>query len=167
MTVTARIDSPIGGLLLVSDGRALTGLYPPQHRRIPDVPVGGDPTHPVLAEAADQLAAYFAGERTGFELDLGPRGTPFQQAVWDALRLLPYGGTASYGELARRLGRPTAARAVGAAVGRNPISVIIPCHRVVGTSGALTGYAGGLPAKQQLLALEAGRRPATAGGVRR
>lgn len=167
MTVTTRIDSPLGDLLLLSDGSALTGLYPPAHRRIPDGPVGRSTAHPVLAEAADQLAAYFAGQRTSFELPLAPRGTPFQQAVWEVLRAIPYGATLSYGEIARRLDRATEARAVGAAVGRNPISVVVPCHRVIGTSGALTGYAGGLAAKELLLALEAGRRPAGTVGAAR
>ena len=106
-----------------------------------------------------QLAAYFAGKRTGFEVALRPAGTSFQQRVWDALSEIPYGETRSYGEIARRIGQPGAARAVGLANGRNPIAVVVPCHRVIGANGALTGYAGGLQAKRALLDLEQGRRP--------
>jgi methylated-DNA-[protein]-cysteine S-methyltransferase len=109
----------------------------------------------VLAQAVGQLRAYFAGERTTFDLPLDLQaGTPFQQSVWQALLAIPRGGTTSYAELGRRLGRPQAARAVGAAVGRNPLSVVVPCHRVLGTGGSLTGYAGGLERKTALLALE-------------
>ncbi len=103
---------------------------------------------------ARELDEYFAGRRRAFDLVLAPAGTPFQLAVWEELRRIPFGGTTTYGELARRVGRPTAARAVGAAVGRNPISIIVPCHRVVGSDGALTGFAGGLDRKRALLALE-------------
>jgi methylated-DNA-[protein]-cysteine S-methyltransferase len=110
--------------------------------------------HPVLRVAATQLAEYFAGTRTAFDLPLAPRGTAFQRAVWDALLIIPYGETRSYGALAAQIGRPSAARAVGAANGRNPLSIVVPCHRVIGSAGALTGFAGGLPAKERLLALE-------------
>jgi methylated-DNA-[protein]-cysteine S-methyltransferase len=106
---------------------------------------------------AKQLAEYFSGKRTAFELDLAPRGTEFQLAVWNALLAIPYGDTISYAELARRIGKPSAVRAVGAANGANPIPVIIPCHRVIGSNGTLTGYGGGIERKQWLLALE-GRR---------
>ncbi|HEX8552890.1 MAG TPA: methylated-DNA--[protein]-cysteine S-methyltransferase [Abditibacteriaceae bacterium] len=111
-------------------------------------------SHPILAACATQLDEYFQGTRKTFDVPLDAGGTPFQQTVWKALRAIPYGTTATYGELARKLGMPTASRAVGAANGRNPIWVIVPCHRVVGASGALVGYAGGLSRKMQLLDLE-------------
>jgi methylated-DNA-[protein]-cysteine S-methyltransferase len=110
-----------------------------------------------LREPAEQLEAYLAGELRDFDLPLAPQGTPFQREVWSALRKIPYGSTISYGELAAAVGRPHAARAVGAANGRNPIAVVIPCHRVIGASGGLTGYGGGLGRKRLLLDLEAGR----------
>jgi methylated-DNA-[protein]-cysteine S-methyltransferase len=109
-----------------------------------------------FAEARWQLAQYFAGERTAFDLRLAPAGTPFQREVWDALLAIPYGQTVSYGELAHRIGRPAASRAVGLANGRNPISIVVPCHRVIGSSGSLTGYGGGIDRKRFLLALETG-----------
>ena len=144
--------SPIGALVLAARGDALVALHYPD---------SGDPTPtgtaritPILARTIRQLDEYFAGTRTTFDLQLAPAGTEFQRAVWDALLAVPYGATCSYGMLAHSLGKPAASRAVGAANGRNPISVIIPCHRVIGASGALTGYAGGLPAKHFLLALE-------------
>ena len=112
-----------------------------------------------LAAARQQLQEYFAGQRRHFELPLHPLGTSFQLAVWQQLRLIPYGTTISYGELARRVGNANASRAVGAANGRNPLSIVVPCHRVIGSNGSLTGFSGGLPIKQQLLALE--RRTAT------
>lgn len=120
-----------------------------------EVPAQG-PVSPVLAQAAAQLAEYFAGQRQSFTIPLAPRGTPFQQEVWRALCAIPYGQTRSYGQLAAALGRPSAARAVGGACRRNPIWLMIPCHRVVGASGSLTGYAGGLERKKALLALEQG-----------
>lgn len=107
-------------------------------------------------EAVEELRAYFAGERSEFEVPLAPKGTPFQQAVWQALLEIPYGTRATYGAIARRIGKPSGPRAVGMATGRNPISVIVPCHRVVGANGTLTGYGGGLDRKEWLLALEAG-----------
>lgn len=121
-----------------------------------EVPAQG-PVSPVLAQAAAQLAEYFAGQRQNFTIPLAPRGTPFQQEVWRALCAIPYGQTRSYGQLAAALGRPSAARAVGGACRRNPIWLMIPCHRVVGASGSLTGYAGGLERKKALLALEQGQ----------
>lgn len=121
-----------------------------------EVPAQG-PVSPVLAQAAAQLAEYFAGQRQSFTVPLAPRGTPFQQEVWRALCAIPYGQTRSYGQLAAALGRPSAARAVGGACRRNPIWLMIPCHRVVGASGSLTGYAGGLERKKALLALEQGQ----------
>lgn len=146
------MESPVGLLRLMADESALTGVYLPEHKGEPP-PVqaleGG--AHPVLLRAREQLGEYFAGKRKVFDLPLAPQGTGFQQAVWHALREIPYGETRSYGELAARVGRPGAARAVGAANGRNPISIIVPCHRVIGASGALTGYAGGMERKQWLL----------------
>ena len=121
-----------------------------------EVPAQG-PVSPVLAQAAAQLAEYFAGQRQSFTVPLAPRGTPFQQEVWRALCAIPYGQTRSYGQLAAALGRPSAARAVGGACRCNPIWLMIPCHRVVGASGSLTGYAGGLERKKALLALEQGQ----------
>ena len=149
------IDSPLGELLLTGDGEALTGLHIREGRR-PVEPAPGTERAPAAFAAAEaQLGGYFAGERWEFDLALDERaGTPFQRQVWNALREIPYGETASYGELAERVGRPTAVRAVGAANGRNPISVIVPCHRVIGTGGSLTGYGGGLERKRLLLELE-------------
>jgi methylated-DNA-[protein]-cysteine S-methyltransferase len=148
------LDSPLGELTLVSDGEALTGLYMTEHRHRPQLPPATGDDDGVLAQARDQLVEYFAGERREFDLPLRPAGTPFQQSVWAALREIPYGETAGYGELAARLGRPGAARAVGLANGRNPISIVVPCHRVIGAAGALTGYGGGLERKRYLLELE-------------
>jgi methylated-DNA-[protein]-cysteine S-methyltransferase len=149
-------DSPLGPLTLVAAGGKLAGLY--MNGRAPDsvdaagVASGADAR--VLAEAARQLAEYFDGERTAFDLPLALAGTAFQQRVWDALRGIGYGETVSYGQLADRIGQPTAARAVGLANGRNPVSIIVPCHRVVGSDGSLTGYGGGIASKQRLLELE-------------
>jgi methylated-DNA-[protein]-cysteine S-methyltransferase len=152
----ARFDGPLGRMLLAATDLGLAGVWFEGQRHGPD-PRGWreDPRHPVLREAVAQLRAYFAGERAAFDLPLDLQaGTPFQQSVWSALRDIPRGGTASYAQLARRLGRPQAARAIGAAVGRNPLSVVVPCHRVLGTDGSLTGYAGGLERKTALLKLE-------------
>jgi methylated-DNA-[protein]-cysteine S-methyltransferase len=147
------VDTPIGPLLATGDDDAITGLWfdrepAPRWQRDDD---GG-----AFGVLHDQLDAYFAGELREFDLPLAPAGTPWQRAVWDALKEVPYGTTMSYGELAARLGRPTASRAVGAANGRNPISVIVPCHRLIGSNGALTGYAGGLERKAWLLQHELG-----------
>ncbi len=120
-----------------------------------DATPGGEPGDPVLAEAARQLAEYFAGTRRDFDLPLHGGGTPFQGRVWRALRAIPFGETRTYADIARVLGQPAATRAVGAANGRNPIGIIVPCHRVIGSDGTLTGYAGGLPIKRWLLAHEA------------
>jgi methylated-DNA-[protein]-cysteine S-methyltransferase len=148
------VESPIGELTLASDGEALTGLYMTDQRHRPELPAADGDDDAVLAAAREQLAEYFAGERREFDLPLKPAGTPFQRAVWEALRDIPYGETAGYGELANRLGRPGAARAVGLANGRNPIAIVVPCHRVIGAAGALTGYGGGLERKRYLLELE-------------
>ncbi|HEU0132203.1 MAG TPA: methylated-DNA--[protein]-cysteine S-methyltransferase [Mycobacteriales bacterium] len=150
MSWTVVEGTPVGALLLESDGAALTGLW------FGVKPVSGerDDDDPVLAEAAAQLGAYFARDLKEFDLPLAPRGTPFQLAVWEQLRLIPYGETISYGELARRVGSPKASRAVGAANGRNPIGIVVPCHRVIGANGTLTGFGGGMDAKRTLLDLE-------------
>jgi methylated-DNA-[protein]-cysteine S-methyltransferase len=154
--VSTHYESPLGTMLLAATDRGLAGVWFVGQRYSPDTRGWReDPQHPVLREAVAQLTAYYAGERSGFDLPLDlSAGTPFQQSVWDALRSIPSGGTTSYAELARRLGRPQAARAIGAAVGRNPVSVVVPCHRVLGTDGSLTGYAGGLERKTALLQLE-------------
>jgi methylated-DNA-[protein]-cysteine S-methyltransferase len=154
--VCAYYESPLGRMLLAASDQGLAGVWFVGQRHGPDSSGWREePQHPVLREAMAQLQAYFAGERQDFDLPLDLQaGTPFQQSVWDALQRIPRGGTTSYAELARRLGRPQAARAIGAAVGRNPVSVVVPCHRVLGTGGALTGYAGGLERKTALLQLE-------------
>jgi methylated-DNA-[protein]-cysteine S-methyltransferase len=160
------IDSPIGRLLLDTDGISLTGLY----METPDLPSRDAPGFRCdahagpLPEAARQLAEYFAGRRTVFDLPLAPHGTEFQRCVWQALLGIPYGATLSYGEQARRIGKPNASRAVGLANGRNPLSIVIPCHRVIGANGSLTGYGGGLPRKRWLLAHEGQRLGVTAPG---
>jgi methylated-DNA-[protein]-cysteine S-methyltransferase len=155
----ATIESPIGELLLVGDDEALRGLYMQEGRK-PGMALPGWRREPgAFAAVETQLNEYFAGRRTSFDLPLEPAGTSFQLRVWRELLEIGYGETVSYGELARRIGRPAAARAVGAANGSNPISVIVPCHRLVGADGALTGYGGGVDRKRQLLDLEAGRGP--------
>lgn len=143
------VDSPLGPLLLTGDGESLTGLYTDQHGRLPtDL---GHRADEEFAQARTQLAEYFAGRRQTFDLPLNPRGTAFQQAVWQALREIRYGSTLSYREVAEEVGNPKAVRAVGSANSRNPISIIVPCHRVVGSDGKLVGYAGGFSAKKWLL----------------
>ena len=154
-----RFETPLGPMLALGDDAAVTGLYFLGQKHFPaGLPEADAAPTPMLDAVAAQLEEYFAGRRRTFALPCRPRGTSFQQSVWEALSSIPYGETASYGEVARRIGRPEAARAVGAAVGRNPLSIIVPCHRVLGTSGRLTGYAGGLDRKQALLALEADSR---------
>ena len=152
-TTYTHADSPLGPLLLASDGLALTGLFFEPPPALASHWIRDDHAAP-FPDARRQLAAYFAGEQTEFTLPLAPVGTPFQLRVWEALRAIPYGATCSYGDLARRLGSPGAARAVGLANGRNPLCIVVPCHRVVGTSGRLTGYSGGMERKAFLLALE-------------
>jgi methylated-DNA-[protein]-cysteine S-methyltransferase len=146
--------SPLGPLLLTSDGEALTGVFMEEHRYGPTVGADWARDAAPFGAVREQLAAYFAGDLQEFSLTVRPAGTPFQQAVWRALQDIPYGATESYGALARHLGDPGAVRAVGAANGRNPVSIVIPCHRVVGADGALTGYGGGMENKRRLLALE-------------
>jgi methylated-DNA-[protein]-cysteine S-methyltransferase len=153
-TVHTLVDSPVGALTLVADDEVLIGVYFRSHWYKPDPATFGPRVDDGLAQAKRQLAEYFAGQRRSFDLAVDARGDDFQRRVWDLLNQIPYGQTSTYGELARRLGDPTLAREVGAAVGRNPLCVIVPCHRVVGTNGALTGYAGGLKRKKFLLDLE-------------
>ncbi len=148
------IDSPLGQLLLVGDGEVLQRLAMQEIGKPVAIDPGWERSDGSFADVRAQLDEYFAGERTAFDLRLSPHGTPFQERVWEALRAIPYGETASYGELAARVGRPTAVRAVGAANGRNPIPVIVPCHRVIGSTGSLTGYGGGGERKRLLLELE-------------
>jgi methylated-DNA-[protein]-cysteine S-methyltransferase len=158
--VQTSYDSPLGLIILAASDNKLIGVWFDGQRHQPDPsawPIA--PAQTVLKQATAQLTEYFAGRRTIFELPLDlSSGSIFQQAVWRALQKIPYGATRSYGALSADIGRPTAVRAVGAAVGRNPFSIIVPCHRVLGSGGALTGYAGGLERKTALLQLEGGRR---------
>lgn len=157
MTYYTTLESPLQSLLLVSNGEALTGLYMNtslQEAQGSETWICRDDIPP-FEETKRQLTAYFEGRLKEFDLPLAPQGTAFQRLVWDALLRIPYGATLSYGELARRIGSPGASRAVGLANGRNPISIIVPCHRVIGANGKLTGYGGGLPNKEKLLTLEA------------
>jgi methylated-DNA-[protein]-cysteine S-methyltransferase len=154
----AVIDSPIGPLTLIAQDGRLTGVHMEVTRYEPDaaalgalVPCDADP---VLEAAASQLRAYFGGELTSFELPLTLAGTGFQRTVWEGLQTIPYGQTISYGGLARRIGQPSASRAVGLANGRKPVSIVVPCHRVIGADGSLTGYGGGMDRKRFLLGLE-------------
>jgi methylated-DNA-[protein]-cysteine S-methyltransferase len=149
------MPTPIGELLLAGDGQALTAVSFTDGRKAPQpVPADWVRDDGAFAQAIAQLRAYFAGELHTFELPLAPHGTPFQRRVWDALLAIPYGTTTTYGRLAQQLGDPRAVRAVGLANGRNPIPIIIPCHRVIGSGGSLTGYGGGLERKQWLLQRE-------------
>jgi methylated-DNA-[protein]-cysteine S-methyltransferase len=150
-------DSPIGQLLLLGDGHALHGLYMQDAPRPKAIAPGWELASTSFADVRAQLREYFAGARSAFDLELVMDGSPFEGRVWRALRDIPYGATISYGELARQIGQPSAARAVGLANGRNPISVIVPCHRVIGANGTLTGYGGGLERKRMLLELESGQ----------
>lgn len=156
---TTTMPSPIGTLTLVAGEAGLVAVLWPDEdpARVRLGPLRDDDGHPILEAAAAQLQAYFAGTLTQFDLPLDPRGTDFQQSVWQALRMIPFGETRSYADIARAIGRPDAVRAVGAANGRNPLSIIAPCHRVVGSTGALTGFAGGLAAKRWLLDHESPR----------
>jgi methylated-DNA-[protein]-cysteine S-methyltransferase len=151
------MDSPVGTLRLEASDKGVAGIkFDRPGRQRPSDGVE-NPRHPVLVQTARQLREYFAGRRQSFELTLDVSGTPFQRAVWNALLTIPFGETRTYGELARQVGRPSAARAVGAANGQNPVAIVAPCHRVIGASGGLTGFAGGLDAKAHLLRLEGGR----------
>jgi len=151
---TKIVSTPIGDVLLVGNGAALTELL------LPDAwTCSAEEPDAILDEAAGQLQAYFARQREDFDLPLATKGTPFQHSVWQALLDVPYGTTTTYSALAQRIGKPGAARAVGLANGSNPIAIIIPCHRVIGASGTLVGYGGGLPRKRWLLGLESGSVP--------
>ena len=155
-TEVTHIASPLGRLFLAAAADKLVGIWFESQAHLPDLQsYNHAPTHPVLQNAAIQLAQYFAGSRLSFDLPLDlSTGTPFQQSVWQALLSIPRGRTCSYQDISLRIGNPTAMRAVGGAVGRNPLGIIVPCHRVVGVHGALTGYAGGLARKTALLQLE-------------
>ena len=154
------IHSPVGKLKLVASEKGLVAVLwendKPNRVRLGEMVLR--PSHPVLIEAERQLGEYFTGERTRFSVTLDMRGTSFQRNVWEALLAIPFGETRSYRDLAKTLGNPQATRAVGAANGRNPISIIVPCHRVIGSNGKLTGFAGGLEAKEHLLEIEQGHR---------
>ncbi len=154
--VRTHYASPLGAMIVAATNQGIAGVWFEGQKHMPDATAWPEqPKHPMLRAAAAQLDEYFAGRRTTFDLPLDLQGgTPFQQSVWQALLAIPRGGTTRYALLSQRVGRATAVRAVGAAVGRNPVSVIVPCHRVVGSGGALTGYAGGLARKAALLQLE-------------
>lgn len=147
-------DTPLGELTLVAEEGRLTGVYFPHHWYRPDPDTFGLRAGTGFEDATGQLAEYFAGDRTRFDLPLEPRGDAFQARVWDLIAAIPYGQTVTYGDLARELGGTATPKDVGAAVGRNPLSVVVPCHRVVGKDGRLTGYVGGLARKRFLLDLE-------------
>ncbi len=155
-----RFKSPQGGMLLVADDKGLAGVYFDRQKHHPELPADWhkDPAHKILRQAKRELKEYFAGKRKRFQVALDPEGTPFQRAVWKAISTVGFGKTISYGELARRAGSPGSARAAGAATGRNPIGIIVPCHRIMGSDGSLTGYAGGLQRKRALLELEGATR---------
>ncbi|MBV8438481.1 MAG: methylated-DNA--[protein]-cysteine S-methyltransferase [Silvibacterium sp.] len=150
------MESPVGKLKLVASDKGLVAVLWQNDRptRVRLAELAEDDQHPVLLKAERQLGEYFAGKRKEFSIPLDMRGTPFQKTVWEALLAIPFGETRSYGQLANQLGNPNATRAVGAANGRNPLSIIVPCHRVIGSSGKLTGFGGGLETKAQLLSLE-------------
>jgi methylated-DNA-[protein]-cysteine S-methyltransferase len=154
-TLYSVLDSPIGELLLTGSDRALTGIWMRSHRDERKRTASMLRDDAAFADVRRQLAGYFAGERTAFDLVLAAEGTGFQHRVWSALCAIPYGATISYGELARRIGQPGAARAVGLANGANPIPIVVPCHRVIGADGSLTGFGGGIERKRWLLAHEA------------
>jgi methylated-DNA-[protein]-cysteine S-methyltransferase len=156
---TLSMKSPVGPLRLIATERALTAIYLPNHRGAPELEARPSKDLPVLVATQRQLEEYFAGERHAFELPLEPSGTAFQQTVWKGLREIPPGTTWTYAALARHIGHEGSARAVGAANAKNPLSIVVPCHRVVGSNGTLTGYAGGLPAKQWLLEHEVAHGP--------
>jgi len=158
-TYFSEMDSPVGCLLLQGDGQFLTGLHMPLHKWWDGLEADWERSDEAFAMARAQLAEYFAGERQEFDVPLRLVGTPYQQRVWQELQNIPFGQTITYAELARRVGQPTAARAVGHANSRNPVSIIVPCHRVIGVNGKLTGYAGGLDRKEWLLAWERGVVP--------
>jgi methylated-DNA-[protein]-cysteine S-methyltransferase len=153
----AHTESPLGRILLVADDDALCALYfeGQKHEQRPGAGWVEAPDRPLFDRARKQLAEYFAGKRDRFDLPLAPQGTEFQHRVWEALRAIPAGETVTYGSIARSIGAADSVRAAAAAIGRNPLSIVVPCHRVIGSDGSLTGYAGGLERKRALLALEA------------
>lgn len=155
--VMTYMDSPIGQLTLTAEGDALTGVHMHEQRHLPAMPPSIEHDDAALAPFVAQLEAYFAGDLTDFDLPIELHGTAFQRQVWAALQEIPYGETISYGELASRVGNPKASRAVGLANGRNPVAIVIPCHRVIGADGSLTGYGGGLERKVWLLDHEGSR----------
>lgn len=160
-TLYTEMASPLGRLQLTAEGGALTGVHFPgqKHDRPPQRDWQRADDEPVLAQARRELTEYFAGQRTRFDIRLDPRGTTFQRAVWQALLAVPFGSTSTYGDIAQAIRKPSAVRAVGAAVGSNPIGIIVPCHRIIGRDGTLTGYAAGIDRKAKLLALEAHAAP--------
>jgi methylated-DNA-[protein]-cysteine S-methyltransferase len=160
----ARLRTPLGTLIAIAAGGAVTGLHFDGGRHAPAIAPEWreEPYASPLRECAEQLADYFAGKRQCFDLPVAPRGTPFQERVWREIAKVPFGETITYAELALRAGAPGSARAAGAATGRNPLAIVVPCHRIVGSGGALTGYAGGLPRKEKLLALEGALEDAAA-----
>ena len=162
------VNTPLGTLQLIGSDQGLAAILWPGEgtKRIPLNIVGDDERHPVLLEAERQLNEYFSGTRTTFDLELDFTGTDFQKDVWTALLGIPFGEVRTYSDIARQIGRPSAVRAVGAANGKNPISIIAPCHRVIGVSGDLTGFAGGLAAKERLLKLENAKGPRYPGAPR-
>jgi methylated-DNA-[protein]-cysteine S-methyltransferase len=160
------IDSPVGPLLVVADESGLRRIFFPEEGRAHAPEAGWVRDPRPFARLHEQLAEYFAGRRRTFALDLAPEGTAFQRETWRALSAIPYGETISYAELARRVGRPNASRAVGAANGANPLPIVVPCHRVIGADGSLTGFGGGLPVKRALLELEGAACVAAKGQLR-
>jgi methylated-DNA-[protein]-cysteine S-methyltransferase len=159
-----RVATSLGPMVLASNGDALTGAWFDGQRHQPSIDASWQRHRslPILLRAAVELAEYFAGERTAFALSLAPAGTPFQREVWQAIAAVPYGETIAYRDLAAAIGRPASIRAAAAATGRNPLSIVIPCHRIVGADGSLTGYAGGIERKRTMLALEQRTRLTTA-----
>ncbi len=155
-TYYSHLDTPLGTMIVTGDGRFVTGLYMPQHKRRSCRDAAWQQSNAPFAAVSAQLADYFAGKRQTFDIPIKLAGTPFQLSVWQELVKIPFATTISYAELAKRLGRPTASRAVGHANARNPVSILVPCHRVIGANGQLTGYAGGVATKRWLLDLERG-----------
>lgn len=164
MTSYLRFDTPLGPMVAIAADGALAAVdfTDARYARAIGQDWREDPRSPILTACARELGDYFAGRRRAFDLALAPGGTPFQRRVWNEISRIPYGETVSYGELAARAGAPGAARAAGAATGRNPLAIVVPCHRVIGTRGALTGYAGGIDRKTRLLALEGAAEKAAA-----
>jgi methylated-DNA-[protein]-cysteine S-methyltransferase len=155
MNYHAIVSSPLGQILLTAEAGGLTGIHFMEGTESPKIPSNSKESRTPFTETIQQLQKYFQGRLKTFELPLSPQGTEFQQKVWKTLRRIPYGTTISYGELAKRIGNPSASRAVGRANGCNPLPIVVPCHRVIGANGSLVGYAGGLPIKEYLLNLEA------------